>query len=120
MTDHTARDALARELCQDRNCCVEGCYAGLRTADRLLASPALDAVVAERVAALAEDEDVQRGDVAEAIWLHRSLGPDHDDYTAVCGCGQKFVTAVGRQRHAAHEVLRALAAALRERGQSNA
>lgn len=79
--------------------------------DALLASGAVT-TLAEAVRGLAEDEALQRGDVAEAVWLHRSFGVDMDDYTAKCGCGRKFVTAVDRQRHAAQEVLRALADAL--------
>lgn len=80
-------------------------------ADALLASGAVvDA------STLVDDEALHSGPVAEAIWLHRSFGADHDDYTAKCGCGRKFVTAVGRQRHAAQETLRALSADLAERG----
>lgn len=105
MTDHTARDALARELCQDRNCCVEGCYAGLRTADSLLASPALDAVVAERVAALAEDAPLVH-DVAQQ--------------TSPVPFEQMRLNEVIAARGRTLRTLRALAATLRERGQSDA
>jgi hypothetical protein len=93
-------------------CHTPGCALFLRDVptDGLIAEFALD------LDTLADDEALQQGSVAEAIWLHRSFGVDRDDYTAVCGCGRKFVTAVERQRHAAQETLRALAAALSERG----
>lgn len=91
--DTTAREALARELCRDRDCCDEGCYAGLRSADRLLAHPALDAVVAERVAALAEN-------VRRELRDERRYDPSTYNVWA----------------RVSNAVERALAAALREKG----
>jgi len=62
VTDHAAREALAAALYRlewdaDLYATPRGGYTERyeRRADRLLASPALDAVVAERGAALAED-----------------------------------------------------------------
>lgn len=124
MTDTTAREALVEVLHSEIRVPVVGAsgqviahdtlilaegYAQL-LADALLASPALDAVVAERVAALAEDEE----------FIERVNRVPHQ--APVRGAGVTWTRPTrlfaGRAPSEIADVLRALAAALRERGQS--
>ena len=103
MTDETktaAREMFVKALCEEQDCMdCEGtgravtswdasgiptfatCPIGLQTVDAILASPALDAIVAERVAALADELATKYGRLACARDL-RALAAAMTERTA--------------------------------------